>query len=45
LVSIDTANIIDERSAYSGEVTEMINSARNHQKAIILGIFHTYKTN
>ncbi len=45
LVSIDTANIIDEDSAYGDEVTEMINSTRNNPNAIILGTFHTHKTN
>jgi hypothetical protein len=45
LVSIDEANIIDEDSGYGDEVTEMINSTRNNPNAIILGSFHTYKTN
>jgi hypothetical protein len=45
LVSIDEANSIEEDSGYGVGVTEMINSTRNNPNAIILGTFHTYKTN
>jgi hypothetical protein len=45
LVLVDKADVIDEESVFGDEVTEMIERTRNNPNAIILGTFHTYKTN
>ena len=45
LVEVDTADVIDEDSQYADEVADMIDRTRNNPNAIILGAFHTYKTN
>ena len=45
LVSIDKADIAEDEVSYGDAVTEIINRTRENQDAIILGTFHTYKTN
>jgi len=45
LVEVDTADIIDEDSRLGDEVADMIDRTRDNPNAIILGTFHTYKTN
>lgn len=45
LVQIDQADIIDEDAQYSIVLTDMIDRTRNSPNAIILGTFHTYKSN
>jgi hypothetical protein len=45
LVLVDKAELIGEESRYGGEVIDMIDRMRNNPEAIILGTFHTYKTN
>jgi hypothetical protein len=45
LADIDTADLVDEDSRYGDEVADMIDRTRNNPHAIILGTFHTYKTN
>jgi hypothetical protein len=45
LVSVDEANVIEEDAEYGEDVAEMIKRTRSNPNAIILGTFHTYKTN
>jgi hypothetical protein len=45
LVSVDRADLVGDEVSYGDAVTEMINRTRENQDAIILGTFHTYKTN
>jgi hypothetical protein len=45
LVLVDKADVIDEEREFGDEVGEMIKRTRNNPNAIILGTFHTYKTN
>ena len=45
LISVEKAGIIDENTEYGDTVAEMIERTRNNSNAIILGTFHTYKTN
>jgi hypothetical protein len=45
LVSVEKADLIDETSSYGEDVSEMIDRTRTNLNAIILGTFHTYKTN
>ena len=45
LVSVEEANVIEENTVYGEDVADMIDRTRNNPKAIILGTFHTYKTN
>jgi hypothetical protein len=45
VVLVDRAEIIDEETEYGDEVVDMIDRTRNNPSAIILGTFHTYKTN
>jgi selenophosphate synthetase-related protein len=45
VVLVDRAEIIDEEAEYGDEVVDMIDRTRNNPSAIILGTFHTYKTN
>lgn len=45
LISVEEANVIDGGTAYGEEVADMIGRTRVNPDAIILGTFHTYKTN
>lgn len=45
LISVEKADIIGEDGQYGEDVTDMIERTRNNASAIILGTFHTYKTN
>jgi hypothetical protein len=45
LVSVEEASVIEEGAEYSEAVMDMIERTRNNPSAIILGTFHTYKTN
>ena len=45
LVDVDMADVIDEDLGYEDEVVNMIDRTRDNPNAIILGTFHTYKTN
>ena len=45
LVEVDKADVIDEDVPYHEEVADMIDRTRSNPNAIILGTFHTYKTN
>ena len=45
LVSIEEANVIEEDAEYGDVVSDMIERTRDNPNAIILGTFHTYKTN
>jgi hypothetical protein len=45
LVLVDKAEVIDEESGFGDEVADMVERTRNNPNAIILGTFHTYKTN
>jgi hypothetical protein len=45
LVSVEQASVIEEGAEYSEAVADMIERTRNNPDAIILGTFHTYKTN
>ena len=45
LVLVDKADVIDEECEFGDEVAEMIERTRSNSNAIILGTFHTYKTN
>jgi hypothetical protein len=45
LVSVEQADVIEEDAEYGEEVAEMIERTRSNPNAIILGTFHTYKTN
>ena len=45
LVSVEKADVIDEDSQYGEDVSDMIERTRPNPNAIILGKFHTYKTN
>jgi cob(I)alamin adenosyltransferase len=45
LVSIEQAHIVDEDKNYGEVEIDMIERTRNNPNAIILGTFHTYKTN
>jgi hypothetical protein len=45
LVSVEKADVIDEKSQYGDDIADMIDKTRTNPNAIILGTFHTYKTN
>lgn len=45
LVQIERADIIDDGFRWVDEVVDMIERTRGNSNAIILGTFHTYKTN
>ena len=45
LVSVEKADVVEENVVYGEDVADMIDRTRNNPKAIILGTFHTYKTN
>jgi hypothetical protein len=45
LVLVDKADVIDEEAVFGEEVAGMIDRTRDNPNAIILGTFHTYKTN
>jgi hypothetical protein len=45
LVSIEQAHIVHEDRKYGEVEIDMIERTRNNPNAIILGTFHTYKTN
>lgn len=45
LVEVDKADVIDDDFQCGDAVADMIDRTRNNPSAIILGTFHTYKTN
>jgi hypothetical protein len=45
LVQVEKADFVDEGSPCGDEVAEMIDRTRSNRDSIILGTFHTYKTN
>ena len=45
LVQVERADVIDEDFRCGDDVADMIERTRNNMNAIILGTFHTYKTN
>jgi len=45
LVLVDKADVVDDETEYGDVVADMIERTRNNPNAIILGTFHTYKTN
>jgi hypothetical protein len=45
LVVVDKSEIINDDFLYGDNVAEMISRTRNNRNAIILGTFHTCKTN
>jgi hypothetical protein len=45
VLTLEEAVPVDDNLIYSDEMAEMIERARNNPQAIILGIFHSYKTN
>jgi predicted oxidoreductase len=45
LVQVDKADVIDEDFQCDDVLADMIERTRNNANAIILGTFHTYKTN
>lgn len=45
LVSIEEAEVVGDKGFYGDDVAEMIERTRGNPKAIILGTFHTYRTN
>ncbi len=44
-VSVEKAHVIDEDGKYGEVELDQIERTRNNPNAIILGTFHTYKTN
>jgi hypothetical protein len=45
LVSVERAHVVVEDGDYGERELDQIESTRNNPNAIILGTFHTYKTN
>ena len=45
LVNVDKADVVDDDFKCGEAVAGMIDRTRNNPNAIILGTFHTYKTN
>jgi hypothetical protein len=45
LVNVDKADVVDEDFQCADTVADMIYQTRSNPNAIILGTFHTYKTN
>ena len=45
LVSVEGAHTVNEGGKYGDVVLDQIERTRNNPNAIILGTFHTYKTN
>ena len=45
LVSVEQAHVVDEDKKYGEVELDMIERTRSNPNAIILGTFHTYKTN
>lgn len=45
LVSIEEANVVEDEGVCGEDVADMIERTRSNPRAIILGTFHTYKTN
>jgi hypothetical protein len=45
LVLIEGASVVEDKGSYGDDVAEMIERTRGNPKAIILGTFHTYRTN
>ena|ERR1035438_6373462 len=45
LVSVEQAHVVDEDKKYDDIALEQIERTRTNPNAIILGTFHTYKTN
>lgn len=45
LVSVEEAKVVNEDAEYGESVLDMIERTRSNPNAIILGTFHTYKTN
>lgn len=45
LVSAEQAHVVDEERKYSEAELDQIEKTRTNPNAIILGTFHTYKTN
>jgi hypothetical protein len=45
LVLIEEANVVEDEGVYGEDVADMIERTRSNPNAIILGTFHTYKTN
>lgn len=45
VVSVERAELVDERLEYGEDMADMIERTRTNPNAIILGTFHTYKTN
>ncbi|MGA8765168.1 MAG: hypothetical protein WB562_20040 [Candidatus Sulfotelmatobacter sp.] len=45
LGSIVQAEVVGDEGFYGDDVAEMIERTRGNPKAIILGTFHTYRTN
>ena len=45
LISVEEASVINETAQYGQDVADMIERTRSNTAAIILGTFHTYKTN
>ncbi len=45
LVTVEKASVIDDSAEYGEDVADMIERTCNNPNAIILGTFHTYKTN
>jgi len=45
LVEVDKADVVDDDFQSGDAVADMIDRTRNNPNAIILGTFHTYKTN
>jgi hypothetical protein len=45
LISVEEANVIEQDAQYGDSVLDMIERTRDNPNAIILGTFHTYRTN
>jgi hypothetical protein len=45
LVSVETAHVVNENREYGEVELDQIERTRNNPDVIILGTFHTYKTN
>jgi hypothetical protein len=45
LVSVEQAHVVDEERKYGEVELDQIERTRTNPNAIILGTFHTYKTN
>lgn len=45
MISVEQANVVEDEGVYGEDIADMIERTRGNAKAIILGTFHTYKTN